>query len=112
MRSYTFHINTAESTVDFKGVDMGGKATVVALNRVDGYITVRVEGGNGWAGLGQQAYHPTTLYTFKVNPDHIPGRDQDVDTIILVGEKVIETPIRTKTVNLVPTTRLVVREGR
>ena len=102
MRTYSMKIDTSNSTVEFRGVDMGGTATVVAMNRRDGYLTVRVEGGMAWAGQGQQAYHPTTLYTFKVDPSHIPAREDGVDYIILTGEKVIETPIRTKVLDLKP----------
>lgn len=102
MRTYRFHIVTADSTVKFTGVDMGGKATLVALNRADGYLVVRVEGGKYWSGLSMQSYAPTTLYTFKFDPSHFPAREDGVDYIVLDAEKVIETPIRTQPVDLRP----------
>lgn len=92
----TLKINPKDSTVEVIGVDMGGAMTVVAWNRRDGYLMVKVEGGKYWSGLGQPwAYAPARYVTFKALPRDVGG-----DPYQFEAEVVVETPIRSTPLDL------------
>jgi hypothetical protein len=94
-------ILTEDSSVTIPGMDLGGKAHVVAWNRRDGYLTIKVEGGKYWGGIGQaQRYSPAHYDTYKVL-DEVTWEPHPQKIRIAV-ERVVQHDVRTQPLDLSP----------
>jgi hypothetical protein len=107
-------IDVTDSTCRFHGVDYGPHLPVVVAwtGRMtnESYLTVKVDGGKYWSGLGQQSYAPAQFLTFLVTGQEA-AQDQPVvhdGKVHLYVKQVIDHPIRAKALDL---THLAKKEG-
>lgn len=63
MKGFTVHVYP-DGKVDMVGLDLGGKATLMAIK--GDTLMVKIDGHTGWSGRGQRDYYPARIAVYEV----------------------------------------------